>query len=77
MKVALLSPYDGGSHRSWSSGLLRHCTADVECFSLPARFWKWRMHGAALTLARRFPERPDFDLINMSSYFDLVLQFTN
>jgi glycosyltransferase involved in cell wall biosynthesis len=72
VRVGLLSPYDGGSHRSWSRGLRRHCRAEIEVLGLPARFWKWRMHGAALTLARRLEEQPSFDLLLATDMLDLT-----
>lgn len=54
MNVLLVSTYHGGSHAAWAHGLQRHCAHDIERCSLPDRFWKWRMHGGAVTLARRF-----------------------
>ena len=53
-RVLLLSPYHGGSHAAWAEGYRRHSSHRVELSTLPARFWKWRMHGGAVTLARRF-----------------------
>jgi glycosyltransferase involved in cell wall biosynthesis len=55
--VALISPYHGGSHESWASGLMHASCHIFTLLSLPARFWKWRMHGGAVTLARRYRER--------------------
>ena len=54
MDVTLVSPYHGGSHRSWAEGYKRFSRHAVQLLTLPARFWKWRMHGGAVTLARRF-----------------------
>lgn len=56
MKVSLLSPYHSGSHRAWAEGYQQHSRHQVELLTLPGRFWKWRMHGAAVTLARQFME---------------------
>ncbi len=33
-----------------------HSEHQIDLLTLPARFWKWRMHGGAVTLARRFLE---------------------
>jgi len=52
--IVLLSPFHGGSHRSWAEGYAAHSRHNVHLLTMPARFWKWRMHGAALTLAREF-----------------------
>ncbi len=54
MHGLLLSPYHGGSHKSWANGYARHSQYRFGLISLPARFWKWRMHGGAVTLARDF-----------------------
>jgi glycosyltransferase involved in cell wall biosynthesis len=51
MNVLLIEPYYGGSHSAWANGYARHSGLQVELLTLPARFWKWRMHGAAVTLA--------------------------
>ncbi len=52
MRILLLSPYHGGSHQAWAEGFAAHSNHDVQVLALPARFWKWRMEGGALTLAR-------------------------
>ena len=58
-RIALLSPFHGGSHRVWGEGLARHSAFDIQILSLPAQFWKWRMHGGAVSLARLYRERFD------------------
>jgi glycosyltransferase involved in cell wall biosynthesis len=57
LTVWALEPYFGGSHRSFLEGLARYSTHEVSLLTMPGRNWKWRMHGAALTLARRAVER--------------------
>ena len=52
MRILLLSPYHGGSHKAWAEGYRDHSVHDVTILSLPARFWKWRMEGGAVTMAR-------------------------
>ncbi len=51
MKVLLVEPYYGGSHRAWADGFVSNSAHDVTLVAHEARFWKWRMHGAHLTLA--------------------------
>lgn len=51
-KILLVEPYDTGSHRSWAVGVAAHSTHDVRLVTHAGGFWKWRMHGAAVTLAR-------------------------
>lgn len=73
MKILLIEPYYGGSHRAWADGLARHSKHTVTLLTLPAEFWKWRMQGGAVSLARLFNEldSKDFDLILASDMFDL------
>jgi len=56
MNIALLEPFYGGSHRQWADGLCENSRYRIDLYTLPARHWKWRMHGAAVTLARRLRE---------------------
>ncbi len=51
MKIALIEPYYGGSHRAWADGYVASSSHNLTLITHPARFWKWRMHGAFLTLA--------------------------
>ena len=51
MRVALIEPYYGGSHQAWADGYVANSASDVTLVTHEARFWKWRMHGAHLTLA--------------------------
>lgn len=45
---------------------------EIRPLTLPDRFWKWRMHGGAVTLARRFMEEPwQPDLILATDMLDL------
>jgi glycosyltransferase involved in cell wall biosynthesis len=53
-RVLVLEPYFGGSHRAVLEALLPRL-ADAgwaaDTLTLPARKWKWRMRGAAITMA--------------------------
>lgn len=51
--LLVIEPYYGGSHRAWADGMVAHLDRPVELMTLPARWWKWRMRGAAVTLAHR------------------------
>ena len=73
MNILLLEPYYGGSHRSWSDGYKKYSSHDITILSLPGRFWKWRMHGGAVTLAKEFNKiEKSFDLILASDMLDLT-----
>lgn len=73
--VLLLEPFYGGSHRAFVNGIRRYSRHHVEALTLPARFWKWRMRGAAILLAQRLknlPGPPDLVLASdMLSVADL------
>jgi glycosyltransferase involved in cell wall biosynthesis len=53
MNIWLLEPYYTGSHRAWADGYRAHSRHAVRLLTLPGRFWKWRMQGGAVSLARR------------------------
>ncbi len=72
MRVALLSPYHGGSHASWAEGLAAHSDHDIELLTLPGHFWKWRMRGSAITLARRYLEIAPADVILATDMLDVT-----
>lgn len=75
LNVVFMEPFFGGSHRAFAEGLKRHSQHSVELISLPARFWKWRMRGAALEFARRLRERVEqsgVDVIVATSLLDLA-----
>jgi len=51
LRILALEPYYGGSHRAVLDGLATRMDADFTLLTLPARKWKWRMRGAAMTMA--------------------------
>jgi len=79
MEILLLEPYCGGSHQAWAQGYAANSRHDVTLLVLPARFWKWRMQGGALTLAeqvRALSFRPDLilasDMLNLPAFLGLT-----
>jgi len=56
LNVLFIEPYYGGSHAAFADGLRAHSRHRVELLTMPARKWKWRMRGAALTAAQQIPE---------------------
>ena len=82
MRVLALEPWYGGSHRRFLDGLVAHSVHDVRPVTMAARYWKWRMQGAAVTLAqkaREFAEdgwRPDVvfasDMVNLPAFLALT-----
>jgi glycosyltransferase involved in cell wall biosynthesis len=51
LRVLLCEPYFTGSHRSWAEGYATASRHEVVLVTHAGGFWKWRMQGAALTLA--------------------------
>jgi glycosyltransferase involved in cell wall biosynthesis len=79
MKIVLLEPYYTGSHAAWADGYAAHSRHQVTVLGLPGRFWKWRMHGGAVTLARQFMEMdaaPDLllatDMLDLTTFLALT-----
>jgi glycosyltransferase involved in cell wall biosynthesis len=52
VRVALIEPYYTGSHRAWADGYAEHSEHEVTVLTHDGAFWKWRMHGAHLTMGR-------------------------
>jgi glycosyltransferase involved in cell wall biosynthesis len=73
MRILLLEPYYTGSHAAWVDGYVAASRHDVVPLVLKGQFWKWRMHGGAVTLARRFRERDlSADLLLATDMLDLT-----
>jgi len=77
--VLLLEPYLGGSHAAWVEGYTAHSRHKVTALTLPGCFWKWRMHGGAVTLARQFlkmERMPDCilatDMLDLTTFLALT-----
>ena len=51
--MLLVEPFFTGSHAEWAKGYSAESSHAVTLETMPGRFWKWRMHGAAITMAKR------------------------
>lgn len=72
MHITLIDPYFGHSHCQWAEGFQKYSTHEVDILSLPGKFWKWRMHGGAVTLAQEFLEKnTSTDLLLATDMLDL------
>lgn len=72
MKIVLLESFFGGSHEQWAKALQANSKHEITILSLPDKHWKWRMHGGAISLARKFLEQNiEADLILASDMLDL------
>jgi glycosyltransferase involved in cell wall biosynthesis len=78
MRILYLDPFHGGSHAAVATGYARHSQHDITLLSLSiAGGWRWRMRGAAVTLARRLRRHirergATFDLIIATDMLDLA-----
>lgn len=53
MKILALEPWYGGSHKNFLDGLVANSRHEFQTVTMAARFWKWRMQGGAVTMARK------------------------
>ena len=74
MKFLFLEPFFGGSHREFAQGLVAHSRHSIDLLTLPARFWKWRMRGAALNFIKKIHSLEGYnglittDLMSLSDF---------
>jgi glycosyltransferase involved in cell wall biosynthesis len=74
LEILLIEPFYTGSHKYWADNLLKHSKHYITLLTLPGKHWKWRMHGAAITLAEKVNNRSsDFDLILISDMMDAAV----
>ncbi len=72
MKVLFLESFFGGSHEDFALGFKAHSRHDVTLVTLPARFWKWRMRGAALYFVRQIKSFSGYDAVMATDLLDLT-----
>lgn len=75
MKILVLEPYYGGSHKTFIDGLLAHVDLDFILLTLPARKWKWRMRLAAPFFADKIialTSKTIIDAVFCSSFVDVA-----
>ena len=79
MKILILEPYYTGSHKQWAEGYKKYSNHEIEILSMKGQFWKWRMHGGAVTLAKQFNNldyKPDLilstDMLDFSTFLGLT-----
>ena len=74
MNITLLEPFFTGSHAAWARGYARSSRHHIETLSLSGHHWKWRMHGGAVTLARKFMQSTvHSDLLLATDMLDLAV----
>ena len=65
MKILYIEPFYSGAHQQWIDSYAKNSKHQITILSLPGRKWKWRMHGAAITLSDKFN--------NLNNKFDLII----
>jgi glycosyltransferase involved in cell wall biosynthesis len=72
VKILLLEPFFGGSHKDFALGFAAHSSHDVEVVTLPDCFWKWRMQGASLYFINHIKNLAEYDLIFTTDMMNLT-----
>lgn len=73
MKILVLEPYFGGSHKAFLQGLVAHLPFEFEFLVLPARKWKWRMRFSAPYFAELLKDMEPPDRILCSTFVDVAV----
>jgi len=61
--ILFLESFYSGSHKAFADGLNCNSKHKIELLTMPARFWKWRMKGAALYFVNQIKNIEEYDLI--------------
>lgn len=72
MRILFLEPFFGGSHRDFAEGLAANSGCRVDLLTLPPRFWKWRMRGAALHFVQKIADLSVYDGLLVTSLMSLA-----
>ncbi|MBC8311014.1 MAG: DUF3524 domain-containing protein [Candidatus Marinimicrobia bacterium] len=54
LNILLIEPFYSGSHKSWADSYAQNSEHTVSIISLKGIYWKWRMHGGAISLAKKY-----------------------
>jgi glycosyltransferase involved in cell wall biosynthesis len=83
MQIVLLEPFMTGSHSAWAKQYQTHSRHDIEILGLDGKYWKWRMHGGAVSLAHQFIDeglQPDLllatDMLDLTTFLALTRSVT-
>ncbi len=72
MKILFLEPFFGGSHKDFALGFQACSSHEITLVTLPDRFWKWRMRGAALYFVNHVKDFSRYDVIFTTDMMDLT-----
>ena len=71
-RILFLESFYGGSHQDFADGMVERSDFQVELITLPARFWKWRMRGAALSFFKEVPDPREYACVFVSDLMGLA-----
>lgn len=71
-RYLFLEPFFGGSHREFAEGLVSASRHRIDLMTMSARFWRWRMGGAALHFVRRLPDLSPVNGLMISGLMNLA-----
>lgn len=78
-KILFIEPFYASSHKAMEDQFKKYSRHDITLLTLPGRHWKWRMHGAAITLAEKFLSmdyKPDViiatDMIDLTTFISIA-----
>lgn len=72
MKILFLESFYGGSHKEFADGLRAASRHSIDLTTLPARFWKWRVRGAALYFVQKTVEPQNYDGVIVGGLINLA-----
>ncbi len=72
LNILFLEPFYGGSHKAFADGLIAHTRHRIGLLQMPARFWKWRMRGAALHFLQKAKRLEKYQLIIASGLMSIA-----
>lgn len=74
MHIAAFETFYTGSHKAWIDTYKDSSQHHIELYTLKGKYWKWRMHAGAISLAKKIKasaKKPD--LILTTDMIDLAL----
>ncbi len=84
MNILLIEPYFTGSHKSWANGFQKYSRHHIDLLTMKGQFWKWRMHGGAVSLANIFNQSNFYsdlilatDMLDLSTFLSLTRKKTS
>lgn len=82
--ILIVEPFFSGSHAFWAKQYKEHSSHNIEFLSMKGQFWKWRMYGGAVTLAKEFMNlnfNPDIilatDMLDLTTFLSLIRKKLN